>query len=114
VEQLSETLPANIKEPEAALIRKDTAKLNFQLWAENRWEEDKTFVVPHWLFWAAMCLREVGDEEGLAKIRDTLAALSPPGTNLVLQTAAVARDQAVSCDDRLVPMRAWIPSSTIR
>ena len=82
------------KEPEAALIGKDTAKLNFQLWAQDRWEEDKAFAVPHWLFWAAMCLREVGDEEGLAKVRGTLAALSPSGTNLVLQTAAVARDQA--------------------
>ena len=74
------------KEPEAALIGKDTAKLNFQLWVQDRWEEDKSFAVPHWLFWAAMCLRDVGDEEGLAKIRDTLAALSPSCTNLVLQT----------------------------
>ena len=82
------------EEPEAALIGKDTAKLHFQLWTQDRWEEDKAFAVPHWLFWAAMCLRDVGDEEGLAKIRGTLAALSPWGTNLVLQTAAVVRDQA--------------------
>jgi hypothetical protein len=82
------------EEPEAALMGKDTAKLHFQLWAQDRWEEDKAFAVPHWLFWAAMCLRDIGDEEGLAKIRGTLAALSPPGTNLVLQTAAVVRDQA--------------------
>ena len=82
------------EKPEVTLIGKNTAKLNFQLWAFDRWEEDKTFAVPHWLFWAAKCLRDVGDEQGLAKIRDTLAALSPRGTNLVLQTAAVARDQA--------------------
>jgi hypothetical protein len=81
------------EEPDAALIGKDTSKLNFQLWAQDRWEEDRMFAAPHWLFWAAMCLRDVGDEEGLAKIRETLTAISPWGTNLVLQTAAVARDQ---------------------
>jgi hypothetical protein len=81
------------EEPNATLTWMDAAKLNFQLWVQDRWEEDKAFAVPHWLFWAAMCLREVGDEQGLAKIRETLAALSPLGTNLALQTAAIARDQ---------------------
>lgn len=75
-------------------IGKDVAGLGFQLWAQDRLEEDKSFAIPHWLFWAAMCLREAGDDKGLSEVRDTLAALSNPGNNLSLQTAGVTRDVA--------------------
>jgi hypothetical protein len=51
---------------------------------------DVTFALPHWLFWAAMCLRELDDAAGLARILAVLTAVRPLGNNLVLQTAAVA------------------------
>jgi hypothetical protein len=49
-----------------------------------------TFALPHWLFWAAMCLRELDDHSGLAGILSVLSAVRPSGNNLALQTAAVA------------------------
>ena len=70
-------------------------KVALQVWgADPGGEADMTFTVPHWLFWAAMCLRELDDVDGLARIRAVLAASRPLGTNLVLQTAAVAGDVA--------------------
>jgi hypothetical protein len=65
-----------------------------EIWPGERGEADVTFALPHWLFWAAMCLRELNDVNGLAKIRSVLAASQPRGNNLVLQTAAVAGDVA--------------------
>lgn len=49
------------------------------------------FALPHWFFWAAMCLREMNDEPGLALVAEGLTALaSNRGTNLYLQACAVA------------------------
>ena len=63
-----------------------------QIWSDRGGEADVTFALPHWLFWAAMCLRELDDVDGLAQIRAVLAASRPKGNNLPLQTAAVVGD----------------------
>ena len=55
-----------------------------RLGADRGGETDMTFALPHWLFWAAMCLRELDDVDGLARIRAVLAASRPRGNNLVL------------------------------
>jgi hypothetical protein len=91
IHRLLNTLPPVGVDP--SLVKsEDNSKIAVFLWANDRWEEDKAFALPHWLFWAAMCLRVSGDVEGLGRIRDALAATGPLGTNLVLQTAAVAGD----------------------
>lgn len=57
-------------------------------------EVDRTFALPHWLFWAAKCFRELEHREGIEDIRAVFGHMHQSGKNLDLQTAALIGEQA--------------------
>ena len=85
----AERYAADNASPDGAFKR----EVSLRILSDNpRMTKDVDFALPHWLFWAAMCLREVDDVNGLTRIRIVLAASKPKGINLDLQTAAVTGD----------------------
>lgn len=69
----------------------DWSRIASLLWGTDQLSEaDRMFALPHWLFWAAMSLRRLGDAEGLAQIGTALRDIHPRWNNLTLQTAAVS------------------------
>ncbi|MEH2606194.1 hypothetical protein V1277_005571 [Bradyrhizobium sp. AZCC 1588] len=58
--EASDQLPTGIMTREAAA----------KVWGPQTGRLDTKFILPHWLFWAAMCLRELADADGLVRIRD--------------------------------------------
>ena len=75
----------------AQTSRLERSMLAFRLWQADQWSEHFGFALPHWLFWAAMCLRLLNDDDGLQRLRKVLVESGEfRDTNLFLQACAVA------------------------